>query len=124
MPPHMEGGGVAHGPNPRDYEQSLPRKVSKLARKSVLSAKVKENKIVILEDFSMDEPKSKKVMDIIKNLKLDTTKVLFITKEVDKNLVLSSRNIPYIKVQKAPDFSVYDVINSQFVFFKKAPFKL
>lgn len=117
--PHMEGGGVAHGPNPRDYEQSLPRKVSKLARKSVLSSKAKENKIMVLEDFSMDEPKTQKVMEILKNLKLDTTSVLFITKEVDKNLLLSSRNIPYTRVQKAPDFSVYDVINSEFVIFQK-----
>lgn len=117
--PHMEGGGVAHGPHPRDYEQNLPRKVSKLARKSVLSSKIKENKIMVLEDFSMDEPKTQKVMEILKNLKLDTTKVLFITKEIDKNLLLSSRNIPYTRVQKAPDFSVYDVINSEFVIFQK-----
>lgn len=116
---HMEGGGIAHGPNPRDYPQSLPKKVSKIARKSVLSSKFKENKMMVLEDFSMEEIKTKKVMEIFKNLKLETTNVLIVTKDVDKNLILSSRNIPYTKVQKAPDFSVYDVLNSQFVIFQK-----
>jgi large subunit ribosomal protein L4 len=116
---HMEGGGLAHGPNPRDYQQSVPKKVSKIARRSVLSSKLKENKMMVLEDFSLDEIKTKKVMEIFKNLKLETTNVLIVTKEIDKNLILSSRNIPYTKVQKAPDFSVYDVLNSQFVIFQK-----
>ena len=67
----------------------------------------------------MDEIKTKKVMEIFKNLKLETTNVLIVTKDIDKNLILSSRNIPYTKVQKAPDFSVYDVLNSQFIIFQK-----
>jgi large subunit ribosomal protein L4 len=116
---HMEGGGLAHGPNPRDYQQTVPKKISKIARKSVLSAKLKENKMMVLEDFSMDEIKTKKVMEIFKNLKLETTNVLIVTKDIDKNLILSSRNIPYTKVQKAPEFSVYDVLNSQFIIFQK-----
>jgi large subunit ribosomal protein L4 len=116
---HMEGGGLAHGPNPRDYRQTLPKKVNKVARKSVLSSKFKENKMMILEDFSLDEPKTKKVMEILKNLKLDSTNVLIVTKDIDRNLVLSSQNIPYTKVQKAPDFSVYDVLNSHYIIFQK-----
>jgi large subunit ribosomal protein L4 len=115
----MEGGGIAHGPNPRDYQQNLPKKVSKIARKSVLSSKFKENKMMVLEDFVLDEIKTKKVIEIFENLKLETTNVLIVTKDVDRNLILSSRNIPYTKVQKAPDFSVYDVLNSQFVIFQK-----
>jgi large subunit ribosomal protein L4 len=115
----MIGGGRAHGPNPRDYTQKLPKKMSKLARRSVLSDKARENKIMILEDFSFDEPKTKRVREILKNLKLETTKVLFVTSELDKNLMLSTRNIPYAKVQKAPEFSVYDVINSHLVIFQK-----
>jgi large subunit ribosomal protein L4 len=115
----MEGGGIAHGPNPRDYQQNLPKKVSIIARKSVLSSKFKENKMMVLEDFVLDEIKTKKVIEIFENLKLETTNVLIVTKDVDRNLILSSRNIPYTKVQKAPDFSVYDVLNSQFVIFQK-----
>lgn len=117
--PHMPGGGVAHGTSPRDYTQKLPRKMNKLARKSVLSAKARENKLMVLEDFTLDEVKTKKVQEILNNLKLDTTNVLFVTTDIDKNLILSSRNIPYTKVQKAPEFSVYDLLNSQYILFQK-----
>ncbi len=117
--PHMAGGGVAHGTSPRNYNQKLPKKMSLLARRSVLSAKAKENRLMVLEDFTMDEIKTKRVQEILKNLKLDTTKVLFVTTDIDRNLVLSSRNIPYTRVQKAPEFSVYDVIDSQYILFQK-----
>jgi large subunit ribosomal protein L4 len=116
---HMVGGGRAHGPSPRDYHQKLPKKVGKLARASVLSDKLKANKVMVVEDFSLDEPKTKKVKEILDNLKLETTNVLFVTSELDKNLMLSARNIPYTKVQKAPEFSVYDVINSHLIIFQK-----
>jgi large subunit ribosomal protein L4 len=116
----MVGGGRAHGAHPRDYTQKLPKKVSKLARQSVLSSKFKESKVMILEDFSFEEPKTRRIKEILDSLKLDTTNVLFVTKELDKNLILSSRNIPYTKVQKAPEFSVYDVIHSHYVVFQKS----
>ncbi len=121
---HMVGGGRAHGTSPRDYTQKLPRKVNKLARKSVLSAKAKDKKLMVLEDFVFDEPKTKKIKEILDSLKLDTTNVLFVTKDLDKNLMLSSRNIPYTKVQKAPEFSVYDVIHSQYVVFQKSALQM
>lgn len=117
--PHMVGGGRAHGPNPRDYSQKLPNKVKKLARQSVLSSKAKENKLVVIEDFTIDEAKTRKVAEIIKNLNLDTTKVLFITKDLDKNFILAAGNIPYTNVQKAPEFSVYDILNAKHVVFQK-----
>jgi large subunit ribosomal protein L4 len=117
--PHMVGGGVAHGPNPRDYTQKLPKKIQKLARKLALSTKAKENKIFILEDFMLKEPKTKKVVEIMNHLPLETTKVLFVTKDLDSNLVLSARNIPYTNVTKAPEFSVYDIIGAQYILFQK-----
>ena len=117
---HMVGGGRAHGTSPRDYTQKLPKKVNKLARKSVLSVKAKDKKLMVLEDFAFEEPKTKRIQEILDNLKLETTNVLIVTKDLDKNLVLSSRNIPYTKVQKAPEFSVYDVIHSHYVVFQKS----
>ncbi len=117
--PHMVGGGRAHGPKPRDFSQKLPKKVKKLARQSVLSSKAKEKKLVVLEDFTIDEAKTKKVVEILKNLNFDTTKVLFITKELDKNFIQATRNIPYTNVQKAPEFSVYDIINAHYIVFQK-----
>jgi large subunit ribosomal protein L4 len=117
--PHMVGGGRAHGPLPRDYTQKIPRKVHKLARKSVLSAKTQAEKVMVLEDFSFDEPKTKRVMEILNNLKLDTTKVMFITTNQDNNLIKSAKNIPYSNVQRAPEFSVYDMLNADYVIFQK-----
>ena len=117
--PHMVGGGRAHGPLPRDYIQKLPKKVQKLARKSVLSAKAQAEKVMILEDFSFEAPKTKRVMEILNNLKLDTTKVVFVTTNLENNLVMSARNIPYTNVQRAPEFSVYDILNADYVLFQK-----
>ncbi len=117
--PHMVGGGRAHGPLPRDYTQKLPKKVHKLARKSVLSAKAQAEKVMILEDFSFEEPKTKRVMEILNNLKLNTTKVVFVTTNLENNLVMSARNIPYTNVQRAPEFSVYDILNADYVLFQK-----
>jgi len=117
--PHMVGGGRAHGPLPRDYTQKLPKKVQKLARKSVLSAKAQAEKVMILEDFSFEAPKTKRVMEILNNLKLDTTKVVFVTTNLENNLVISARNIPYTNVQRAPEFSVYDILNADYVLFQK-----
>ncbi len=117
--PHMVGGGIAHGPKPRDYRQDLPKKVQKLARRSVLSARAMDDKIVVVEDFSFDEPKTNRVQELLRNLKLDTTKVLIVTAALEKNLVLSARNIPYAVVQRAPEFSVYDLANAQYIIFQK-----
>jgi len=117
--PHMVGGGRAHGPLPRDYTQKLPKKVQKLARKSVLSAKAQAEKVMILEDFSFEAPKTKRVMEILNNLKLDTTKVVFVTTNLENKLVMSARNIPYTNVQRAPEFSVYDILNADYVLFQK-----
>ncbi len=118
--PHMVGGGRAHGPHPRDYTQRLPKKLGKLARRSVLSSKTKENKVMVVEDFNFDKPQTKRIVEIIKNLQIDSSKVLFVTSELDKNLVLSARNLPYANVYKAPEFSVYDLLNAQYIIFQKS----
>jgi len=122
--PHMVGGGRAHGPHPRDYRQDLPKKIKRLARLSVLSTRAKEEKIRVVEDFSFSEPKTRQVAEILDSLKLDTTKVLFITSDLDKNLVLSARNIPYTQVRRAPEFSVYDLVNAQYIIFQKSAVEL
>ena len=75
----------------------------------------KEKKLMVLEDFTLEAPKTRKVAEMMNSLKFENTKVLFVTKENDRNLVLAARNIPYTNVQKAPDFSVYDILNANFV---------
>ncbi len=118
--PHMVGGGRAHGPQPRDYRQDLPQKVKLLARKSALTYKAKANKIVVVEDFTFEEPKTRKVVELLNNLNVDDRKVLFVTGDYDINFLKSVRNIPYKWTIKAPEFSTYDVVNADVVIFQKS----
>lgn len=112
---HHVGGGRAFGPVPRDYGQTLPRKVLRLARRSALSYKALENKIVVVEDFAFDTPKTQQVVEMLRNLNVDDRKVLILTTELDYNLYKSARNLPYKTVTQAPGFSAYDVLNAQTV---------
>jgi len=116
----MVGGGRAFGPKPRNYRQDLPKKVIKLAKKSALSYKAKEEKILVVEDFKYEQPRTKQVVELLSNLKIDTTKVLILTSELDLNLYKSARNIPYSNVQKSPEFSTYDVMNAEVIVFQES----
>lgn len=118
--PHMPGGGRAFGPKPRDYSQNLPKKVKLLARKSALADKAKNEKIIVLEDFSFDEAKTKRAVDILKSFELVESKVLFVTNENDMNFTLSVRNLPNVANYKAPEFSTLDVVNANVVIFQKS----
>ncbi|RMF60757.1 MAG: 50S ribosomal protein L4 [Calditrichaeota bacterium] len=117
--PHMVGGGRAFGPHPRDYRMDLPKKVRLLARKSALSYKAREGKIVVVEDFEFDAPKTRRVVDILTNLEIQDKKVLILTGKNDLNLYKSVRNIPYKNVLNAPQFSTYDVLNADVVLMHK-----
>ncbi len=115
----MVGGGRAFGPSPRDYRQDLPKKVKRLAAKSALSYKAKEGKILVVEDFAFEAPKTRRVVEILDNLNVDDRKVLFVTKENDLNFHRSARNIPYKKVTQAPQFSAYEVMNAHVLVVQK-----
>jgi large subunit ribosomal protein L4 len=117
--PLMPGGGRAFGPTPRDYRIDLPKKLKKLGRKYALTYKAREKKIVIVEDFKFDEPKTRNFTDLLKKLQINESKVLFVTSELDLNLYKSARNIPYTVVQKSPDFSTFDVLNADVVVFQR-----
>ncbi|MCR5679959.1 MAG: 50S ribosomal protein L4 [Prevotella sp.] len=91
--PLLRGGGRVFGPKPRDYSFKLNKKVKQLARRSALSTKAIENAILIIEDFSFDAPKTKEMVNIVKNLKGEEKKVLFVLPEANKNVYLSARNL-------------------------------
>lgn len=110
--PLFRGGGRAFGPRPRDYEFKLNKKLRKLARKSALAYKAKENNIMILEDFAFAEAKTKSFTAMLKNFNLSDKKTLLVMPETDKNLVLSSRNIQKAKVTRAGMLSTYDILNA------------
>lgn len=110
--PIFRGGGRVFGPKPRNYSQKLNVKTKRLARKSALSYKVKENALTIVEDFSFENPKTKEFKTILSNLKLDGNKVLFVIGEKNDNIYLSSRNLQKAKVITADSVNTYDVLHA------------
>ena len=110
--PIFRGGGRTFGPKPRDYDNKLNRKVKRLARKSALSYKAKDNNIIVLEDFSLDSPKTKEYLNILNNLEQSNSKTLMVLPENNQNVYLSSRNIKKAKVVRASDICTYDIMNA------------
>ena len=111
--PVLVGGGRVFGPRPRDYRFKLNKKLKQLARRSALSQKVLDNQLIIVEDFTVETPKTKNFVNIAKNLKVEGLKTLFVLASVDKNVYLSSRNVPNTVVMTASDINTYAVLNNK-----------
>jgi len=111
--PVFRGGGRVFGPEPRDYHFKLNKKLKVLARKSALAYKAKDNNLLILEDFTFDAPKTKEYKKMIDGLSLSGKKTLIVVAELDKNVVLSGRNIQNTKVITADALNTYDVLNAE-----------
>jgi len=117
--PLFRGGGRVFGPKPRDYSFKLNKKVKKVARKSALSYKFKNNELKVVEPFKLEQPKTKEFSDIRNNLGINDKKLLLVLEEPNKNIYLSSRNIPDVKVLPVNDLNTYSIINAeQVVFFE------
>ena len=110
--PLLRGGGRVFGPRPRDYRFKLNKKVKVLARKSALSYKAQENAIIVIEDFNFEAPKTKDFLNIIKNLKVEGKKQLFLLPESQKNVYLSARNLQRTEVMIANLLNAYKVLNA------------
>ncbi|MBN1414518.1 MAG: 50S ribosomal protein L4 [Bacteroidales bacterium] len=110
--PLFVGGGRTFGPSPRDYNFKLNKKVKQLARKSALTYKAKNNEIRVVEDFSLENPKTREYESIISNLKIGDKKSLLVLSEPNKNIYLSSRNLPNTKVVTYSELTTYDILNS------------
>ena len=110
--PLLRGGGRVFGPTPRDYSFKLNKKVKQLARKSALTYKAQENAIVVVEDFQLEAPKTKELMAIAKNLKVDGKKTLFVMPENNKNVYLSARNLQKADVVEAKNVNTYKVLDA------------
>ncbi len=113
--PIFRGGGTVFGPNPRDYTEKINKKVKVLARKSALSDKASSGKVLVIEDFSFDKPKTKSFIEVLKNLNLSGKKTLFVTSDYDKALFLSGRNVPKANLINAKDVNTYSILNSNIV---------
>lgn len=110
--PLFRGGPRVFGPHPRDYSFKLNKKLKRLARKSALSYKLKDNQITIVEDFTFDNPKTKNVVELLKSFQLSGKKVLIVLSKSDDNIFLSSRNLKRVKVVHASDLNTYEILDA------------
>ena len=106
--PQWTGGGVVFAPKPRDYSVKMNKKEKAGAICSALTSKVNEEKFIVLDEFKLDEIKTKKFVEVLKNLELN--KALVVTKENDQNLVLSAKNVPDVKTTLTNSINVYDIL--------------
>jgi large subunit ribosomal protein L4 len=111
--PVFRGGGRVFGPRPRSYDFKLNKKVKALARKSALSYKALEEAIVVIEDFAFETPKTREMVQISNNLKINDKKSLFVLPEENKNIYLSSRNLQAVSVITASELNTYQILNAK-----------
>jgi large subunit ribosomal protein L4 len=109
--PVFIGGGRVFGPKPRNYSFKLNKKLKEIARLSALSLLARDNKVALVESFTLETPKTKEFISILSNLK-SAGKTLVVTPSVNLNVVLSGRNIPKVKVATAADLNTYDLLNT------------
>jgi len=110
--PTIVGGARCFGPEPRDYTMKLNKKVKFLAKKSALSTKAKENNIIVIEDFNFEQPKTKNIIELNKNLKINNKKSLIVLANQKKNVYLSSRNLKSSKVVSVSELTTYDIVRA------------
>ena len=106
------GGGIAFGPTPRDYSKKQNRKERRLALKSAWTYKAKEGAITVVDAIKLETPKTKEIINILNNLKLNDTKTMIVVKEYEENLILASRNLQNIVVVLPSEISVLDLVSS------------
>jgi large subunit ribosomal protein L4 len=108
--PIRRGGGVVFGPKPRDYRQDMPKKMRRLALRCALSAKVSENELVVVDELTLEQPRTRDMAGILKALGVDSS-ALVVTSGVEENVVKSSRNLPRIKTLPASLLNVVDILS-------------
>ncbi len=110
--PVLYHGGRVFGPRPRDYRTKLNKKMKALARRIALTSRVNDNKIIVVENFTFDAPKTKSYIDLAKNFKLADKKVLLVFAGQDPNVLLSVRNVPNAMMMQAIDLNAYSILNN------------
>ena len=110
--PLFRGGARVFGPHPRDYSFKLNKKLKVLARLSAFAYKVKDNNILVIEDFNFDKPKTKQYADVLAAFKLDGKRTLMVLPETNANVVLSARNLPKATVARVSDVNTYQILHA------------
>lgn len=122
--PNHVGGGIVFAPKPRDYSYKLPKKVKRLAMKSALSSKVENGEIIILDELTIDAPKTKDMVNILKNINA-ANKALIVSSEKNDNLYRSARNIKGVNTAQVNTLNVYDILKyDSFIVTKEAVQKI
>ena len=111
--PLLYGGARVFGPKPHEYVVKLNKKVKQLARKSALSTKAASGSIMIIEDFNMEAPKTKELVNVLKNLGISGKRTVLVTPELNENLLKSSRNIQRVALTRASDLNTYQIMQTQ-----------
>ena len=121
--PLFRGGGRVFGPVPRDYSFKLNKKLKKLARKSALSVKAAEHAVTVVEDLNFEAPKTKQMVQLMNNLKLENRNILLVMNEVNNNVLLSARNLQYVDVMRVCDLATYNIMRAKNLVFVESSVK-
>lgn len=107
--PLWRGGGTVFGPQPRDYSYAIPKKARRLALKAALSGKLSDGEIIVVETLSIEKPRTKEMVSVLKGLELSGKSTLIVVPEHNETILLSARNIPGVTVTRVSDLNCYDV---------------
>ena len=110
--PVLYHGGRVFGPRPRDYRSKLNKKMKALARKIALTSRLNDNKIFVVENFTFEAPKTKDFVAFAKNMEVEGKKILLVLPDENKNVYLSARNVPNVRLMRAQDLNTYSIMNS------------
>ena len=113
--PQWRGGGVALGPVPRDYSLKMNRKERKLALKSALSYKAKNNEIVVVDKIEVSVPKTNEMLNLLESVELNDKKVLMVMTELTENVILASRNLQNVLIMEPSELNVLDIVNADYL---------
>jgi large subunit ribosomal protein L4 len=122
--PLWKGGGVVFGPEPHGYSHKMPKKMSKLARKSVISKRIKDGEVVVLDSIDIESKKTSNFKSFLKDIKVSQKKTLILVSSFQENLVLASRNIRNVFIENARSVSVYDLLDSEVILIDKIGVKI
>lgn len=117
--PLWRGGGTVFGPQPRDYSYNMPKQARKIALYAALSAKIADDEVMVVDGLRLEEPKTKKMLEIINTLGISGESLLIVVSGKDDNVLLSSRNIPGVTVRPAGELHAYDVLSRRRVLMTK-----
>ena len=117
--PLWKGGGVSHGPKPRDYSFSIPKKAKKVALLSALAAKARDNELIVVEDLNFDIPKTKQMVGLLKALRIDGSSCLIVLSKANETVWKSARNIPSVKVMVSAALNAYEVLRPEKILLTK-----